>query len=354
MTPGFWKGRRVFLTGHTGFKGGWLALWLGQLGAKVHGYAKDPPTEPSLCDVAGVEAVLASAQRGDVRDAATLRAALASADPEVVFHLAAQPLVRHSYLDPVETYETNVLGTVNLLDAVRTAGPGVKVVVNVTTDKCYENREWHWGYREPEPLGGKDPYSSSKACSELVTAAYRDSFLAAAGVAVGSARAGNVIGGGDWAADRLLPDFFRATERGVPLEVRHPDSTRPWQHVLEPLSGYLLLAERLATQGPAVASAYNFGPPDPDARPVRWLLDYLVARAPGSSWKHVPVTGLHEARVLKLDSAKALADLGWRSRLGLAQALDLTLEWHRRWRAGEPARDVCLDQIESFSRLPAS
>jgi CDP-glucose 4,6-dehydratase len=347
MTAAFWEGRRVFLTGHTGFKGGWLALWLTSLGAKVHGYALRPAADPNLFTVARVADGLASHTIGDVRDAGALAQALASAAPDVVFHLAAQPLVRESYRSPAYTYAVNVMGVVNLLEAVRGC-LSVRAVVNVTTDKCYENREWLWGYREPEPLGGRDPYSSSKACAELVTAAYRDSFLAAAGVAVATARAGNVIGGGDWAQDRLVPDFFRAAQAARPLTVRYPDATRPWQHALEPLSGYLLLAEHLCTHGQTGAQAWNFGPAEEDVKPVRWLLEQLTGALPGTSWNQASGKQLHEAGLLKLDSSKARHRLGWQPRWGLAEALQKTVDWHRAWTAGRDLRALSLEQIRAY------
>jgi len=250
----FWRGKRIFLTGHTGFKGGWLSLWLQSMGAEVHGYALNPPTVTNLFGVADVSKRMASSVIADIRDASQLTEAMQRAKPEIVFHLAAQPLVRYSFAQPVETYAVNVMGTVHLLEAVRVTS-GVKAVVNVTTDKCYENREWVWGYRESEAMGGFDPYSSSKGCAELVTSAYRQSFLASAGIALASARAGNVIGGGDWAADRLIPDFLRAMDAGEILKIRSPQATRPWQHVLEPLSGYLMLAERLYTDGAGFSEA---------------------------------------------------------------------------------------------------
>ena len=353
MNPVFWSDRKVFITGHTGFKGGWLALWLKSAGAEVHGYSTAPPTEPNLFTVARVADGLASHVIGDVRDGATLTATMHAAAPEIVFHLAAQSLVRRSYSEPTETYAVNVMGTVHMLEAVR-ACDSVRVVVNVTTDKCYDNKEWAWGYRESESLGGRDPYSSSKACSEIVTAAYRDSFLAKVGVAVATARAGNVIGGGDWASDRLLPDFFRAVDDSRTLDVRFPGATRPWQHVLEPLSGYLLLAERLISGGQANAEAWNFGPADDDVRPVRWLLDHLTTKLAGTNWRHVGGEHLHEAGYLKLDSSKARNILDWRARWNLSTALDMTLEWHRAWRAGHDMSDVCMQQIRAHQSVQHS
>jgi CDP-glucose 4,6-dehydratase len=351
MRAEFWPGRRVFVTGHTGFKGSWLSLWLKRLGAEVHGYATAPPTNPNLFTVAGAAADLARHTVADVMDAEALRNALHAAAPEVVFHLAAQPLVRFSYQEPVTTYGVNVMGTVHLLEAVRTCDT-VRAVVVITTDKCYENREWVWGYRESEPLGGKDPYSSSKACTELVTAAYRSSFLAAKGVGVASARAGNVIGGGDWATDRLLPDFFRALDSGRSLEVRHPQATRPWQHVLEPLSGYILLAQSLLADPSRYADAWNFGPRDGDTRTVRWILDYVGTRVPQSHWKP---TGeqqhLHEAHSLRLDSSKAAIQLGWSPRWSLEAALDRTVAWHTKWVEGSDMHGVCLEQIREYELL---
>ena len=347
MSAAFWRGKRVFLTGHTGFKGGWLSLWLAELGAEVHGYALAPPTEPNFFSVAGLGQRLVASTLADIRDAATLERAMQAARPEVVLHLAAQPLVRHSYAEPVETFAVNVMGTVNLLEAVRKT-PGVRAVVNVTTDKCYENREWVWPYRENEALGGHDPYSSSKACSELATAAWRRSFLDAAGVRVASARAGNVIGGGDWAADRLVPDFLRALDGGRPLVVRSPQATRPWQHVLEPLSGYLMLAERLCADGGDFAEAWNFGPDEADARPVQWIVDTLCARLPGAAWQRDAAPQPHEAHTLRLDSAKAHARLGWRPRWNLPRALAATLDWHQAWKAGADMADLSLRQIRAY------
>jgi CDP-glucose 4,6-dehydratase len=347
MNTAFWRGRRVFVTGHTGFKGSWLCLWLQHAGASVHGYALSPPTTPSLYAAANVQQGMAGHTQADVRDAAALAEALSAAAPEVVLHLAAQPLVRQSYAAPAETYAVNVLGTVHLLDAVR-ACPGVRAVVNVTTDKCYENREWVWGYRENDALGGRDPYSSSKACSELVTSAYRASFFGDGRTGLASARAGNVIGGGDWAEDRLLPDFFRAHDQGRSVDIRHPHATRPWQHVLEPLAGYLMLARRLVEQGPAFASAWNFGPAEGDARTVGWVLDQLCTRLPGAAWRHVGDEQVHEANLLRLDSSRVAKELGWSPRWGLQRALEETVTWHRAWRDGRDMRSLCLQQIDAF------
>lgn len=348
MTESFWRGRRVFVTGHTGFKGGWLCFWLRQAGAVVHGYSLPPPTNPNLFEIARVEDVLSTHTVGDVRDREALTRAMYEAAPTVVLHLAAQSLVRQSYREAADTYAINVMGTVNVLEAVR-ACPSIRAVVNVTTDKCYQNNEWVWGYRESEPLGGQDPYASSKACSELVTAAYRSSFLAAKGVAVATARAGNVVGGGDWSPDRLVPDFFRAVAAGKPLEVRFPDAVRPWQHVLEPLCGYLKLAQRLCESPDAsYADAWNFGPSDEDAQPVRWLLDRLVAAMPSTRWQHVAGEHPHEAGYLKLDSSKARSRLGWRPRWDLATAITKTVQWHAAWREGGDMARVCLGQIAEF------
>ncbi len=280
--PTFWQGKRVLLTGHTGFKGSWLSLWLQSMGATLRGVALAPPTEPSLFEAArvfeGMEHRIA-----DIRDFAAVQAQMNEFRPEIVIHMAAQPLVRLSYQQPIETYATNVMGTVHVLEAARHAG-SVRAIVNVTTDKCYENREWVWGYRESEPMGGHDPYSSSKGCAELVSSAYRESFMKEAGLAMATARAGNVIGGGDWAADRLVPDILRALEKSEPVLIRNPHAIRPWQHVLEPLSGYLLLAERLFEQGQADAEGWNFGPRDEDARPVQWIVERLCER-----WEMAPI-----------------------------------------------------------------
>lgn len=346
-TSTFFHGKKVLVTGHTGFKGGWLALWLQSLGAEVHGYALEPPTEPNFYTVACVGDGMASSVIADIRDGAMLAASLQAAKPEIIFHLAAQALVRYSYAQPVETYAVNVMGTVNLLEAVR-ATPGVRAVVNVTSDKCYENREWVWGYREHEPMGGHDPYSSSKGCAELVTAAYRRSFFDQSGVALASARAGNVIGGGDWAADRLIPDFLRVADAGETLKIRSPHAIRPWQHVLEPLCGYLMLAERLYSKGEKAAEPWNFGPADEDARPVRWIVERLVEQRSDVKWECDSVPQPHEAHYLKLDSSKARTQLGWRPRWQLETALTQTLEWHEAWRRGKDMRAFTLAQIAGY------
>jgi CDP-glucose 4,6-dehydratase len=349
----FWSGRRVFLSGHTGFKGSWLSLWLQHLGAEVTGYALDPPTDPSLFVKADVAACMHSVI-GDVRDAAILASVMQAAQPAVVFHLAAQSLVRASYADPVGTYETNVLGTLHLLEAVRKT-PSVRAVVIITTDKCYENKEWIWPYRETDPLGGYDPYSSSKACAEIVTASWRDSFFNPAHyaehkVAIASARAGNVIGGGDWSTDRLIADIVRAFSSGKTLEIRNPKATRPWQHVLEPLRGYLTLAEKLCTGGVGYASAWNFGPQYTDARPVEWIVRYLSSKwGSATQWELDTAPQPHEAQMLKLDWSKAHGALGWQPCLELPEALDYTLDWYQRESAGARARDLCLEQIASYT-----
>ena len=347
VQPEFWRGRRVLLTGHTGFKGAWLSLWLQRMGAEVTGLSAGVPTEPSLYGLARVGDGLSSVT-ADVRDYEAVARAVAEARPEVVMHMAAQSLVRPSFADPRGTYETNVMGTVNVLEAVRVAG-GVRVVVNVTSDKCYDNREWDWGYREYEPKGGHDPYSNSKGCAELVTDAYRRSFFAPDGeTRLASARAGNVIGGGDWADERLIPDIMRGALSGEPILIRNPEAIRPWQHVLNPLSGYLLLAQALWDDA-ALADGWNFGPADEDARPVRWITQRLTELWPDEiDWRVDEGPHPHEARYLKLDSSRARARLGWAPRWDLGRGLDATVEWYRALHKQQDLRDVTLGQIEAF------
>jgi len=348
VNPSYWRGKRVFLTGHTGFKGSWLSLWLQSLGAELHGLALEPPTTPNLFTVAQVASGMASSTIGDIRDLATVQKAMQASQADIVIHMAAQPLVRLSYAEPVQTYATNVMGTVHVLESARHT-PSVKAVVVVTTDKCYENKEWAWGYRENEPMGGHDPYSNSKGCAELVTAAYRNSFLQASGIAVASARAGNVIGGGDWAADRLVPDILRAFEQNQPVVIRNPHATRPWQHVLEPLSGYLSLAEHLYTDGQAFAEGWNFGPKDDDAQPVQWIVEHMAnSWGNGASWQQDGGTHPHEAHYLKLDISKAKARLGWQPRWALQKALQASVEWHQQWLAGANMKAFTMAQIGQY------
>jgi CDP-glucose 4,6-dehydratase len=355
MNPAFWNGKRVLLTGHTGFKGSWLSLWLQSMGAQVVGYALAPPTNPSLFDVAEVGKGMTSII-GDIRDLAKLQAVFAEYSPEIVIHMAAQPLVRYSYQNPVETYSTNVMGTVHVLEAVRNT-PGVKAVVNITTDKCYENREWAWGYRENEPMGGYDPYSNSKGCAELVSSAYRSSFFnanshAQHGVALATVRAGNVIGGGDWAQDRLIPDILAAFEQGKVVDIRNPHAIRPWQHVLEPLRGYLTLAERLFEHGPNFAEGWNFGPNDEDAKPVGWIVEQMAAMwGGGAQWKINNGEHPHEANCLKLDISKARSRLDWHPALRPNDGLKFIIDWSKQRQAGADMRELTLAQIQSYQTL---
>ncbi len=358
MNAVFWHGKRVLLTGHTGFKGSWLSLWLQSMGAEVVGYALTPPTNPSLFEVAKVDQGMTSII-GDIRDLAHLQKVFTEHKPEIVIHMAAQPLVRYSYLEPVETYSTNVMGVVNLLEAVRQT-KSVKAVVNVTTDKCYENREWAWGYRENEAMGGFDPYSSSKGCAELVTAAYRNSYFHPEkyqdhGVAIATARAGNVIGGGDWAKDRLIPDVMKAFAAHTPASIRYPNAIRPWQHVLEPLSGYLMLAERLFEYGPAYAEGWNFGPNDEDTKPVSWIADKLSDMwGEDSSWRIEEGEHPHEANYLKLDISKARMRLNWRPKMNLEEALRLIVEWTKKYQDGVNVYETTLVQIKQYQALMVS
>lgn len=345
--PAFWRGKRVLLTGHTGFKGSWLSLWLQAMGVQLRGVALPAPTSPALFDIAGVAEGM-DHQIADIRDYNRIQALFSEFQPEIVIHMAAQPLVRRSYQQPIETYATNVMGTVHVLEAARQTG-SVRAIVNVTTDKCYENREWVWGYREDEPMGGFDPYSNSKGCAELVSSAYRKSFLKPEGIALATARAGNVIGGGDWAEDRLIPDILRALEQQIPVLIRNPHAIRPWQHVLEPLSGYLLLAERLYKQGQTDSEGWNFGPCDEDAQPVQWIVEHLChAWGNGASWSLQAGEHPHEASFLKLDISKARQRLHWAPRWSLETALSRIIDWHQACRKGADMRAICLEQITQY------
>ena len=352
--PKFWNGRRVLITGHTGFKGGWLSLWLKSLGAETAGYSLAATEFQLFFEMTDLGA-LVDHNIGDIRDFETLRAVIVDFDPEVIFHMAAQPLVRESYTHPRDTFSTNVMGTVNILEAARDCS-ALKAIVNVTTDKVYENNEWEWPYRECDKLGGYDPYSNSKACSELVTAAYRRSFYETSGVGLATARAGNVIGGGDFSKDRLIPDVFRSLHSQEPIRLRYPDATRPWQHVLEPLRGYMLLAERLhAVDGVANAEGWNFGPSESGVRSVRWVAEFLLSLA-GRPDQLILDTEehVHEARLLSLDVSKARARLGWEPGLSIQRALEFTYEWEAKVRSGEDARKVSFSQIDNYCEIVQS
>ncbi len=346
----FWENKKVFVTGHTGFKGSWLCMWLSDLGAKVTGFALPPSTNPSLFELCKVEELIENHHVGDIRDLDFLISAMKQALPDIVIHMAAQPLVRESYKNPVETYSTNVMGTVHMLEAVRQC-KSVKAVLNVTTDKCYENKEWVWGYRETEPLGGFDPYSSSKACSELVTSAYRNSFFGQENsVAIASARAGNVIGGGDWANDRLIPDCVRSLLSNQTIKVRNPDSIRPWQHVLEPLSGYLMLLQHLYEGGSKYADAWNFGPLDSEAKPVKWIVEKVISSwTPKINYEQDTGSNPHEAHYLKLDCSKAFYELGWQPRWSLEFTIEQILAWTRAYMSKKDMRAFSLEQIKEYT-----
>lgn len=344
----FWKGKRVFLTGHTGFKGSWLSLWLEDMGAVVKGFSLEPNTEPSLFEVAKVSLGIES-EIGDIRDYEKLKSSVESFSPNIILHLAAQPLVRDSYEDPLGTYETNVMGTANLLQASRWLSD-LKSIVIVTTDKCYENREWEWGYRENEAMGGYDPYSSSKGCAELVTSAFRRSFFQSTDVAIASARAGNVIGGGDWSKDRLIPDVLRSYNQGDQVVIRNPKATRPWQHVIEPLSGYLILAEELYDRGSALAEPFNFGPRDEDCQSVESILNTININwkeCPG--WKLDDEANPHEARFLKLDISKAKDKLNWTPKWNLESTIKRIVDWNEAFNRQEDMRQYCINEIKSYS-----
>lgn len=348
----FWRGKNVFITGHTGFKGSWLALWLYSMGAKVTGYALQPPTTPSLFQLCRLDELMES-NIADIRNKDVLSKTLQTAEPEIVFHLAAQPLVRESYLNPVDTYEINVMGTVYLFEAIRKC-QSIKAVVNVTTDKCYENKEWPWGYRENEPIGGYDPYSSSKGCSELITSSYRNSFFNDRDcqercVAIASARAGNVIGGGDWAKDRLIPDCIKALLNKEKIIIRSPDAIRPWQHVMEPLGGYLALAQKLYEKGTEYAEAWNFGPEDCDSKNVEGVVQRLCSAWGEAAEFETPMGRYpHEANCLKLDISKAKSLLGWRPKWTLNTAIDKVVEWTLAYEQNQDIRSITLSQIQSY------
>ena len=348
MNRSFWNGKKVFITGNTGFKGSWLSLWLQDCGAILKGYSLEPNTQPNLFEAAAISKDMESII-GDIRDLEKITSAINEFNPEIIFHMAAQPLVRRSYKNPVETYTTNVIGTVNLLEAVRST-VSVKAVINITTDKCYENREWVWGYREDDPMGGHDPYSSSKGCSELVTTAYRKSYFNYQDSAkIASARAGNVIGGGDWADDRLIPDILKSFENNESVLIRNPSATRPWQHVLEPLSGYLLLAEKIYMSGDKYAQGWNFGPQDKDVRPVKSIIEFLVNQwGNNANWSHDRSEQPHEAKLLKLDISKANKLLGWSPKCNLYKSLESIIEWHKNWLNGGNVRNFTIKQIHEY------
>lgn len=343
----FWQNKKVFLTGHTGFKGGWIALWLSQLGAKVHGYSLEPKQTPNLFEEARIENRIESSTIGDIRNFLDLKNSISNIQPQIVIHMAAQPLVRESYKNPLLNYETNVIGTVNLFETIRNIS-SVKSVVNITTDKCYENKESLVPYKESDRIGGYDPYSSSKACVELISSSYRQSFFNEANIYLASVRAGNVIGGGDWAVDRLIPDFFRAISLGKKISLRSPKAIRPWQHVIEPLAGYLMLAEKLYTHGESFAESWNFGPNVSDAKEVQWIVEHLCKNIPGASWDIADSSQPHEANLLVLDSSKAEEFIGWKPKWGIKTALDKTIDWNNSWENNEDMAEICIKQINSY------
>jgi len=349
-----YRNRAVLITGHTGFKGTWLTLWLNHLGSNVIGYALKPPTQPSLFELCALNTKVTSIE-GDVRDFGHLKSVIQKYKPEIIFHLAAQALVRRSYSDPLETYSTNVMGTVHLLEAIRQIG-GVRVIINVTSDKCYQNQEWVWGYRENDPMGGQDPYSSSKGCAELITAAYTKSYFnpdhyEKHGVSVASVRSGNVIGGGDWAEDRLLPDCMKALLENRPIVIRYPDAVRPWQHVLEPLFGYLVLGQHLYGDGPTFAGPWNFGPEDESGKPVRWIVERIAEIWGGkASWEVDQSFHPYEAHTLKLDCSKAKLKLGWYPQWDLETGLKKTIEWFKAYRDRADMFITTISQIKDYTK----
>jgi CDP-glucose 4,6-dehydratase len=346
----FWNGKKVFVTGHTGFKGSWLCIWLNQMGSTVKGYSLEPQTNPSLYELANIGNVVES-EIGDIRNLEHLSKSMIDFDPDILIHMAAQPLVRLSYIEPVETYTINVIGTVNVLEAARKC-KNLKSIVSVTTDKCYENKEWFWGYRENEAMGGYDPYSSSKGCAELVTSAYRNSFFNEnESASIASARAGNVIGGGDWATDRLIPDVLRAFNNSETVTIRNPLATRPWQHVLEPLSGYLMLAENLFINGKDFEGAWNFGPKDEDCKNVQWILDKMVHLWKGrATWSLDNNPQPHEARFLKLDCSKANTLLKWEPIWPIESVLGLIYEWNSAYISNQDLYNRCVEEINLYNK----
>jgi CDP-glucose 4,6-dehydratase len=350
ISPDFWNGKKVFLTGHTGFKGSWLSLWLASMGAKVTGFALAPITAPNLFNILDIKPLIVQSHIADIRDLAILQKAMRDASPDIVIHMAAQPLVRYSYLNPVETYAINMMGTVHVLESTRSID-SIRATVVVTTDKCYENKDWVWGYRENEAMGGYDPYSNSKGCAELITSAYRRSYFSNGDRAnqIASARAGNVIGGGDWSEDRLIPDAIRAFEANQPLMIRNPKATRPWQHVLEPLSGYLLLAQGLFEQGSVFSSGWNFGPNDDDNRSVKDVIELIIAGWGGSArWEKELSEQPHEANLLKLDCSKARVQLGWAPKWNLEVAAHKIVDWQKAFQTKENMRTFSIMQINQY------
>ncbi len=344
----FWAGKRVFLTGHTGFKGSWMSLWLSSLGATVKGYALNPPTSPSLFKEANIDRVVES-EIGDIRDQELLYKSMVEFNPDILIHMAAQSLVRRSYTAPIETYDINIMGTAKVLEVARYCD-NLKAIINITTDKCYENEGHDKSYKEDDPMGGFDPYSSSKGCAELITSAYRRSFYKTKGVGLASVRAGNVIGGGDWADDRLIPDILRSFEKGKGVVIRNPKATRPWQHVLEPLSGYIVLAQKLYKDQNKFSEGWNFGPQEKDVKPVDWILDRIISKWPGSSWELDQNSNPHEEYFLKLDISRAKSKLGWKPVWELSQTLEKIIIWHKAWLNKENMQAVCLVEIEEYTK----
>jgi CDP-glucose 4,6-dehydratase len=344
----FWRGKRVFLTGHTGFKGSWLSLWLNYLGCSVKGYALTPPTTPSLFQVAKIDKLIDS-QINDIRDQESLFESMVNFNPDILIHMAAQPLVRLSYREPIETFEVNVIGTAKVLEVARSC-LNLKAIINITTDKCYENDGYDKSYIETDPMGGFDPYSSSKGCAELITTSYRRSFFNDLGIGIASARAGNVIGGGDWANDRLIPDILKSFEADKAVVVRNPNATRPWQHVLEPLSGYLLLAQKLYYNNEGYSEGWNFGPDEKDVKPVHWILDKMISYWPHANWKLDEDSNPHEANFLKLNISKARIQLDWRPIWELDRALERIINWHKAWKKNEDMQLLCFEEIKEYMK----